>query len=1204
MHVTVRMAWHDSDWNGTVCCDPQANTYCVGTHSLLSGRIEKKRNLEFETANAKKPACGLTPSQVPPCYWSINAFGQDTISIVHAHPFESNIAGIPDSLQPSSVFTWPFKLSFVHNKKNKDKQGNYPPDLEERVQNFTRKFSPGKSIVFFYANYDNPVSADDMRYLLLGCSVLAAPMETTRFRFTDARLQEIRGKSKTMRNFPTINWALKVIHDPTQAILLPYRQYLAHVATHPDDEELLTDMRIIVEEESLISGFKYVAMDIDDDKCLYLLYKLRRAIKKMQDHKCTVVKSDFASEEAKVTALIERAWQKRGIYPSLATVLKRFLPDEDCVRMAGALVNVTNAKFDLQTVLTGIVENSKVPEALEPHEDALLDLADSRVFRNNLAALVKLSLFNLTPHQIEKIVADPDIMKSLPANPYILFEEYQKDDDAHLDEPDLTDESIDLYKIDVGMIPDRKFVRRHRALQDLREDSPQRIRAVITDYLGRIGRSGGHCYDHIENVLDDAQEHPLIYRNEILIDRAAITTLQEDYRSHFIEKLTMVAQDKTTYFYLKPIRDAELQIKRMVEELTRRRAEHKKPRPNFKGHIQESIDKLRKRIPCFDEAQFREERTRLYTHILKKSLFLLTGRPGSGKTFEVTKIIDILVDAGEDVTVLAPTGKAALRLSQNIADTTARDLKADTIDRFLFKNDFGWAYDDWDRLDVLPNSEKITVENLIIDEASMIDLEKLKILLSSIRFDKELPRRIIMVGDENQLPPIGFGKPFHDIINYIQGQDDLEPEHYVTLRSNCRQENDPKILQLAEVFTDKKRYYEEALEMLNETGQLSAGLTIRRWRTRAELDVLLMKAIEGLLPAGMDENGKPLNPRQAFNRLLGLYDNGYVNNQDFAFHGRLKLDRIQCIAPYRGGSGGTVTVNSAIQTRFRKNQNSSELSTFYHSDKVIRIAKNWYRGWGKDRELVLSNGSIGIITGEGERRKYYFADADRPFLSIDSEENFDLAYAITVHKAQGSDFEDVLLVIPERLTLLTKELVYTALTRSRQRLTIFLQEAEENPLEVARNRSSLLNRNTSVFSAPADNKSGYQPRKGIFVKSRIEYIIHKALERSGLKFEYEEILPLPKRTYVIKPDFTIHFDDGTRFFWEHLGKLDCRKYSRDWQRRMIDFKDHGLFDAVVTTDDLGGIDNEKLDQVIQDIRRRNPANTKGNAFSNHHYRLY
>jgi ATP-dependent exoDNAse (exonuclease V) alpha subunit len=1196
------MAWHDSDWNGTICQDPKSNTYCVGTHSLLSGRIEKKRNLIFESQKATKPACAFAPGDVPPCYWSINAFGQDKINIVHTHAFSwLKIAGIPDTLQPNSVFTWPFKLSFVHDQKNKKKNGNYHPDLEERIRHFTGKFIPGESIVFFYANYDNPVSADDMRYLLLGCSVIAAPPKTTQFQFATDRLKEIRGKSKEMKNFPTINWALQVTHDPTQTILLPYRQYLAHVTANPDDENLLTDMRVIIEEDSLIAGFKYVAMDIDDDKCLYLLYKLRKAIKKMQDHKRTVVDSDFAQEEARITALIEKAWRKRSIYPSLPAILKRFLPDEDCIQLSAALVGQTDPKKDLQAILTDIVDDEEVPKALEPHEDALLELADTRAFKNNLAAWVKLSLFNLTPYQIDKIAGNAAIMKGLPANPYILFEEYKPDEEAHLDEPDLMDEPIDLYKVDVGMIPDRKFVKRHRALQDLKEDSPQRIRAVIADYLQRIGLSGGHCYDHVENVLNDAEEHPLIYRNEIVLDRNAIAIPQDDYKSHFVEKLAMVRQGDTLFFYLKRIRDAELQIKKLVEALTRKRADHKKPQPNFKTHIDQSVAKLRAKIPDFDETLFREERTRLYAHILKKSLFLLTGRPGSGKTFEITKIIEMLLDAGEDVTVLAPTGKAALRLTQNIAERTNK-VKADTIDRFIYMHELGWAYDDWERLDALPNTEKITVENLVIDESSMIDLEKLKILLSCIRFGKELPRRIIMVGDENQLPPIGFGKPFHDIITHIQSQDDLEPEYYVNLRSNCRQENDPKILQLAEVFTDKKRYYEEALELLDKTGPISPGLTMKRWRTRDELDALLMQTVEGLLPTGTAENGNPLTPRQAFNRLLGLYDNGYVNNQDYAFHGRLKLDGVQCIAPYRGGNGGTVTVNSAIQTRFRKDDDSSELTPFYHSDKVIQIA-NYYLGWGEDRKLALSNGSIGIFTEGRSGRKYYFPDAERPFSRLD-DENLDLAYAITVHKAQGSDFEHVLLVIPERLTLLTKELVYTALTRSRQRLTIFLQQTETNLLEVARNRSSLLNRNTSIFDVPADNKNGYQPRKGVFVKSRIEYIIYKALEKSGLEFKYEEKLPLTKRTYAIKPDFTIFFKDGTRIFWEHLGKLDCRKYSRDWQRRLLDFKEHGHLDAVVTTDDLEGIDNERIDHVIQDIRNRKPSTTKGNAFSNHHYQLY
>ena len=147
MHLTVRMAWHDSDWNGHICQKPEENTYCIGTHSLLSGRIEKKRDLEFELENHGKPACESSTGEVPPCYWSINAFGQNQINVVHTHAFSwLNIDGIPDVLDPNSVYTWPFKLSFVHETKAKKKVGNYPPDLEDRIYRFTSKFTPGESI--------------------------------------------------------------------------------------------------------------------------------------------------------------------------------------------------------------------------------------------------------------------------------------------------------------------------------------------------------------------------------------------------------------------------------------------------------------------------------------------------------------------------------------------------------------------------------------------------------------------------------------------------------------------------------------------------------------------------------------------------------------------------------------------------------------------------------------------------------------------------------------------------------------------------------------------------------------------------------------------------------------------------------------------------------------------------------------------------
>src|SRR5690606_18300567 len=147
-------------------------------------------------------------------------------------------------------------------------------------------------------------------------------------------------------------------------------------------------------------------------------------------------------------------------------------------------------------------------------------------------------------------------------------------------------------------------------------------------------------------------------------------------------------------------------------------------------------------------------------------------------------------------------------------------------------------------------------------------------------------------------------------------------------------------------------------------------------------------------------------------------------------------------------------------------------------------------------------------------------------------------------------------------------------------------------------------RNTSIFDAPEDRKTKFQPKKGVFVKSKVEYIIYKVLEKSGLKFEYENELKLDNRTYNIHPDFTITLSDGRKIFWEHLGMLDTQKYFQDWQRRKDDYKAMGLYDDLITTDDLGGINEEKLQTVIEDIRNRSLINTLNNPFSNHHYTLY
>ena len=782
----------------------------------------------------------------------------------------------------------------------------------------------------------------------------------------------------------------------------------------------------------------------------------------------------------------------------------------------------------------------------------------------------------------------------------------------------MQDEPIDVFKVDMGMIPDKKYTERHRTLQNLTEDSPERVRSVIINYLWDIGNSSGHCYDSAQEILLNLYEYPLIYRNGIELDDEALLNLDDDYKSHFIQKLHIKETKEAKYFYLDVVNKSETLIRELVNKLIKRE-NHPQKNIDIEKHITESLEKLSKIIKTKEQKeQFSVERRLLYKNIFEKSFFLLTGKPGAGKTYETSKIIEHLYNSGEEVEILAPTGKAALRLTENIKKfTNLKEIEAKTIDKYISEKKLGWIYDDWLEALSIAEEDKISIDNLIIDESSMLDLNKLCLLLSIIKFSDKYPKRIIFVGDENQLPPIGFGKPFHDIIEHIQYSEKLTLNHYINLVSNCRQENVDKILKLAEAFTDKTRCYEEAFNIIDSgEGQKSNGLFVYKWKNQQILNEKMQEALNKVFDFELksDENLTDFNK---LNLLLGLYDNGNVNNKDYKFRETMQIENLQILSPYRTGYFGTLGINKLIQAKYRvKNENEKDSKYFRQADKIIRLS-NWYAGKRENRYLKLSNGSMGVVNSKWksfnnedgdeinyEERKYYFKDSEYPMPYVDDEENFDLAYAITVHKSQGSDFRNVFLVLPQKQSLLSKELLYTALTRSKYRLFIFVQDVEENLLIKAKNNSHLIHRNTSIFSEPINKKGKYSPESGIVVFSKIEFIIYKALQKSGLKFKYEEPLQLEKLSYKIHPDFTIYLRDGKKLYWEHLGMLDTRKYYNDWQERRKSYQEHGLDGVLITTDDLKGVNDKNISELIENIKEVKLKDTKESKFSSHHYELY
>lgn len=1231
-HVTVRMAWHDRGWDGHTCDDPSINTFCTGSHSLLSERIAREKCLATEQANKGKKLDESLPDYLPPCFWSSCAFSNSKTSIVHRHPFSQfqTSKKISETLPPNSVYTWPFRLAMVHSNKSFKRQGKYFSDLEERINRYCGRLQINRSLVFFYLNYDNPVSAEEYRYALVGCARLTDIAIGNHFEFSDDELAMLR-RQKGMQNFPTLNWALRLTHGGEgHVVRLPYQEYLAHIANNPGDEEKLEQVRVLIEEPALVPGFKYVSEQLSDDHALALLYKLKRAFVSVDEHGITEV----GDAPDLINEYIEDLWTSRGLYPGLGSVvsvladlaqgeprienytgqdlvdfLRKENPTTDPLEQTFALLsgkgapptNVAEHKRTIRNARAGLRDN----KSLEP-------------------VLRKLSLFSLTPRQISRIVyPDSDTVHAfggrniqpceIAKNPFLLAESYQPatqqptESSTDLDREQRSDGPIDYFSIDVGLFPDDEYIEPNDDLHDLTVACPERLRAFAMETLRR-NEEIGHSFSPLSKLVEDAKSHPLFYRDSLAL--AEHQFLDADHLAHFRLRLFVREQDKQFFFYLQETKDSEEIVARFINERIERQ-DLTEDVSWVRQHLKKESSKLSAEIDEFNDQGFLSERRRAMEGMLTRPIYCITGRPGSGKTQALQAVLGHLEKIGERCTVLAPTGKAALRLNSEFENRS--NWQAETLDRWIVRSGL-YSYLHRGRpLTSMDRSNRWEdTDNIVMDEMSMVDLRRLAIVFHAMEVHQpNLINRVILVGDENQLPPIGCGRPFHDIIGFLRRDQNREQRNVVRLTTNCRQKHDRTVLDAAHLFAGKNRYHSDLLDQLLAGGKLSKYLNVQYWEDVDELQHLVSVFIDETLELTSSKEG--FTTEERFNSLLGLYQNGFVPKSSAK---DLKLDRAQLLTPYRAGQSGSLGISEFIRTQYRTSARSTQPqyhSAFLHSDKIIRLTNYYEYDRESERQVLrLSNGSIGVLCNHPGKqgRRAYFPETKWPQKwKKFEEEDFELAYGITVHKAQGSEFEELLVVLPERRALLSRELLYTALTRSKTRLTLLVQRSLDlNPLQVARDRSEVMLRNSSIFEAPFDSRLLLEPEKGVRVRSKIEYLIYKELQRARdageLAFGYENPLELPidGKPISVKPDFTVQCG-GKTYYWEHLGMLDREDYNRNWQSRFKGYEAAGIADRLVTTDDLGGVRQESLTEVIVALTKGEFTNTATSTYSMHHYSL-
>ena len=533
----------------------------------------------------------------------------------------------------------------------------------------------------------------------------------------------------------------------------------------------------------------------------------------------------------------------------------------------------------------------------------------------------------------------------------------------------------------------------------IRVDSDYRIVSGLL-YCLSLATGEGHIYLPEEVLLSRAQEllsvpeeHIRKFIMDLVLDRRIV--LKEK-----VKKDALGAAAKEHHIYLSKLYSIEYHTALMLHE---RNVRCKVDEEKAASHI----ERIEKRTGIrLDDLQ----RTAVLTAI-RNGLMVITGGPGTGKTTTIHTLIQYFEEEGLSIALAAPTGRAARRMSE----ATGRE--AQTIHRLLEVS--AGVHEGMGPTMFERNADNpLEYDVVIIDETSMVDIYLMHALLSAMAGDM----RLILVGDMNQLPSVGPGSVLRDIIA-------SHAFNVVMLTKIFRQAAESDI-----IVNAHRIHAGEELNLSNHSKDFF-------FLERADVNRIISNMIE----------------------LVGKKLPKYVNAPS---------SEIQILTPMRKGVLGVERLNSILQRYLnpqdeKKPEKEFGGTLFRLGDKVMQIKNDYQLEWeihGKSGVVIqkgsgIFNGDIGVITRvdsflqevvvlfDGEREVHY------PYSLL---EELELAYAITIHKAQGSEYPAVVIpILSGPPMLMNRNLLYTAVTRAKKCVTILgssamIRQMIENTSEVRR----------------------------------------------------------------------------------------------------------------------------------------------------------
>lgn len=1220
-HLSIRVPWHDAGWTGTVCTAPRLNGAC-----LRLKRIADNKNDDAEEAIAGKSMQDLDQNEWPPCIAERSTFmAPFAFTRVTTHPYSKtspkthgHFSPTPLTLPAYSAATVPFKWVLSENMEklaaeynlnvdpNREPELGFTPDWVQERDNqatllncFARHIRPQESLCFFYAKRV-PFLEEDGRRVIIGVGrVTHIEDEPTEYQYSGPG--ELR----------SVLWERMVRHsirpDFKDGFILPYHQGIKRAEEDPEfDPSILAAFA----PEDRFEEFSYGSEHVTHDGAIASLLECARALTRAKEY----LPGPWDQCLKWIDERLAELWKMRGPCPGLGAALSAF----------GVELGTMVARH----IEADLGEN----EDPWPHVDQLFsdpkdhlpaDLASKigtvlqrkwLLLPDQRKALLKLlSRMEIKPDQATALYVPEERKKAgiqctdkdIIENPYLIYELSR-----------LCDIPVSVWTVDRGVFPDPSVRAKHPVPEPSAVEEPsdsRRIRAY-TVHLLEAATASGHTLLYRHDLIVKLRELPV--EPALQVDQDTLAVIQDDFKG-VVD--TIELHDDGRAYQLQRLS----QMGRLIRDTVNTRLQRK--RLLVEADWRALLDNYFKE-PAGDEAEERArvEKAAALKEIAESPFSVLIGSAGTGKTTLLAVLCDQRDIAAGDVLLLAPTGKARVKIEQ-----VSKDLKltAYTIAQYLRARD---RFDDRSqryKLSQRPAEEH--ARTIIVDEASMVTEEMLAALMQSLKgYD-----RMILVGDAHQLPPIGPGRPFADIIKR------LAPENiynqlpkvgpgYAELGTVRRQGgHDREDLRLATWFSGAPiAAGEDDILSAMMKGESSDHIRIERWETPEELHNLLLRVVvdELKLKGPDDEAGFSLSLGATFSGKYAYFNSGAAE----------KAESWQVLTPLRGTPNGVFQLNRLVHQNFKKSvlgmARTGDIflrplgaEEVVYGDKVINTVNHRHHSvFPKEgASNYIANGEIGIVIGQirggrikrpwelqvefATQQKFRYSFRPKDF-SDDAEANLELAYALTVHKSQGSEFGLVVLVIPNPCRPVSRELLYTALTRQTSKVVILHQgDFSELKKFTSDFHSETARRLTNLFDPPrlVDVSGSFfeeslinKTSKDEPVRSKSEVIIADRLADNNVEYTYEK--PLTFAGVTRYPDFTIEHElTGDVFYWEHLGMMQNPSYVTRWKVKLEWYRENGIWPrdegkgergTLIITEDTeqGGISSAEIDHLVKEVLQK------------------